>query len=48
MPVSGKDWVKKFPTSRSIDDLSPGFRDKVQSFVDALKAATLQAGLLVR
>lgn len=39
MPVSGKDWVKKFPTSRSIDDLSPGFRDKVQSFVDALKAA---------
>jgi hypothetical protein len=39
MPVSGKDWVKKFPTSESIDDLSPGFRDKVQGFVDALKEA---------
>lgn len=39
MPVSGKQWVKKFPTSRSIDDLSPGFRDKVNGFVDALKDA---------
>lgn len=39
MPVSGKDWVKKFPTSKSIDDLSPGFGAKVQAFVDALKAA---------
>ena len=39
MPLSGGDWVRKFPTSKSIDDLSPGFRDKVQGFVDALKAA---------
>jgi hypothetical protein len=39
MPVSGPAWVARFPTSKSIDDLSPGFRSKVQAFVDALKAA---------
>ena len=39
MPLSGPAWVGKFPTSKSIDDLSPGFRDKVNGFVDALKAS---------
>jgi hypothetical protein len=39
MPVSGKDWVKKFPTSASVDDLDPDFRDKVNAFIAALKAA---------
>ena len=39
MPVSGPAWVARFPTSKSIDDLSPGFRAKVEAFVDALEAA---------
>lgn len=40
MPVSGPSWVGKFPTSRSIDDLSSGFRDKVRGFFDALNDTT--------
>ncbi len=34
--LSGKEWVKKFPTSRSIDDLASPFRQKVQNFEQAL------------
>lgn len=36
---SGPDWVARFPTSRSIDDLEPPFRAKVEAFVGALAAA---------
>lgn len=39
MPVSGKDWVNKFPTSRSVDDLDPPFRTNVERFLAALAAA---------
>lgn len=39
MPLSGGSWTTKFPTSKSISDLSPGFGAKVQAFVDALRAA---------
>jgi hypothetical protein len=41
--LSGAAWwhanQAKFPNSRSIADLAPPFREKVQAFVDALKAA---------
>jgi hypothetical protein len=39
VPVSGKDWVKKFPTSNSVEDLEADFRAKVKDFVAALKRA---------
>jgi hypothetical protein len=39
MPVSGADWVAKFPTSKSLDDLEAGFKAKVQAFIDALHLA---------
>ena len=39
MPVSGKEWVKEFPTSDSVDDLEPDFRDKVKAFIAALTDA---------
>jgi hypothetical protein len=39
MPVSGKDWVKQFPTSNSLDDLEPDFQAKAKAFVAALTAA---------
>jgi hypothetical protein len=45
MPVSGKSWVAKFPTSKSVDDLEPDFRDKVKAFVAALTAA--KAGIAI-
>ena len=34
--LSGKEWVKQFPTSRSIDDLASPFRQKVKNFEKAL------------
>lgn len=34
--LSGKEWVKQFPTSRSIDDLASPFRQKVRNFEKAL------------
>ena len=37
--LSGKDWVAKFPTSRSVDDLEPAFKANVQRFLGALAAA---------
>lgn len=37
--LSGRDWVARFPTSRSLDDLAPGFREKATAFVDAMRAA---------
>lgn len=36
---SGVAWITRFPTSQSIDDLAPEFRDKVNRFIAALKAA---------
>lgn len=40
MPLpSGPDWCRCFPTSRSIEDLEPPFRDAVHRFVNALKDA---------
>lgn len=36
---SGAQWVSKFPGSALIEDLSADFRPKVQSFVDAIRAA---------
>lgn len=41
--LSGKQWVKRFPTSRSIDDLASPFRQKVKSFEQAL----LNAGVTI-
>jgi hypothetical protein len=37
--LSGPQWVSRFPTSRSIDDLAGSFAPKVTAFVDAMKAA---------
>jgi len=39
VPLSGPAWVSKFPTSKSVDDLADGFREKVEEFVAALRAA---------
>src|SRR6516165_9395294 len=39
MPLSGPEWVVKFPTSRSVDDLTEPFRGKVRDFLTALKNA---------
>lgn len=39
MPVSGKEWVKEFPTSTSLDDLEPDFQAKVKAFCAALTDA---------
>ena len=36
---SGVAWVARFPTSQSTDDLTPVFRDEVNRFIAALKAA---------
>jgi hypothetical protein len=41
--LSGEEWVKEYPTSKSIDDLADTFRAKAQSFVDSL----LKAGAAV-
>ncbi len=37
--LSGAQWVKFFPTSQSIDDLTSPFRQRVQAFQKALQAA---------
>src|SRR5258708_21203508 len=39
MPLSGIEWISKFPTSRSLDDLSEPFRGAASRFVAALRAA---------
>ena len=39
MPLSGTEWVSRFPTSRSVDDLVEPFRSGVKRFLAALKAA---------
>jgi hypothetical protein len=39
MALSGSAWVSKFPTSKSVDDLADGFREKVEEFVAALRVA---------
>jgi len=39
MELSGKQWVAKFPTSRSLADLDPSFKSRAEEFVAALKAA---------
>jgi hypothetical protein len=36
---SGLAWVRRFPGSVSLDDLTPGFRDKADAFVRALRYA---------
>lgn len=37
--ISGKDWVNKFPTSKSVADLDPTFGANVSKFLAALAAA---------
>jgi hypothetical protein len=39
MTLSGPDWVTKFPTSRSVDDLIEPFRSGVKQFLGALRKA---------
>ena len=39
MPLSGPDWVSKFPTSKSTDDLVEPFRTNAKRFISALQAA---------
>ena len=39
MSLSGSSWVSKFPTSTSVDDLLPPFRDNVKRFLAALHSA---------
>jgi plastocyanin len=39
MPLSGPQWVAKFPTSKSINDLVEPFRSNVRRFIAALQAA---------
>jgi hypothetical protein len=45
MPLSGPDWVTKFPSSKSTDDLVEPFRTNAKNFIAALRAA--QASVLV-
>ena len=37
--LSGRAWVEKFPTGTSTDDLTPAFRDSVNAFIAAVRAA---------
>ena len=37
--LSGAEWVRRFPGSSWLRDLRPPFRDKVEAFVGALRAA---------
>ncbi|MGW1769463.1 hypothetical protein ACWCQL_36135 [Streptomyces sp. NPDC002073] len=37
--LSGSAWAAKFPGSKSLDDLAPGFREKVKAFNAAMDAA---------
>ena len=39
MPLSGPDWVARFPSSDKVDDLSEPFRANIRLFLAALKAA---------
>lgn len=36
--LSGAGWEKQYPTSTSLEDLTPAFREKVSDFLDALQA----------
>ncbi len=40
MPLSGIQWVSRFPTSSSLDDLSEPFRGNASRFVAALRVAS--------
>ncbi|MCA1992377.1 MAG: peptidoglycan-binding protein [Coleofasciculus sp. S288] len=40
--LSGSHWIEYFPTSRSISDLAPPFRENVQAFYNALVDAGSQ------
>lgn len=40
--LSGAAWEAKFPTSKSLNDLTPDFEKKVGKFIDALKAAGIR------
>lgn len=42
MPLSGKDWVGKFPTSVDLDDLASPFRENAKAFIAAMQAAGAQ------
>jgi hypothetical protein len=37
--LSGASWVSRFPTSRSLDDLTPSFRSAVNAFIGAINNA---------
>lgn len=43
--LSGPQWVKRFPTSRDVDDLQPAFAKEVAAFLDALKAASAKVDI---
>ncbi|MDD0811358.1 hypothetical protein PSQ20_13465 [Curvibacter sp. RS43] len=36
--LSGRDWVRRFPTSTLTQDLAVGFKDRVEKFIGALTA----------
>jgi D-alanyl-D-alanine dipeptidase len=38
LKLSGKHWCSQYPTSTSLDDLTPPFRDNMKSFVEMLRA----------
>lgn len=37
--LSGRVWVAMFPTSKSLETLSPPFRENIKAFISALKTA---------
>lgn len=39
MPLSGREWVERYPTSRNVSDLVEPFRAAVTKWLNALKAA---------
>ena len=43
---SGPAWVKKFPGSKSLDQLEPGFRANVTRLVDSLKNAGVTVSIV--
>jgi hypothetical protein len=42
---SGVAWVARFPTSTSVSDCAPPFRDQLTAFIAALKAAGASVGV---
>jgi len=36
--LSGREWANRFPTSKSIRDLGPGFRPRIERFISSLES----------